>query len=255
MLPQRNDPKKQCIALYQNLSGLQHFSFLTKTPPLGQTAKRMKTIKFYFDFLSPFSYFAYLRLSEMKNIEIEFYPVALGPLLNHWQIKGPGEVTPKREFLLKQCLRYAKKNDIPFTTPKTHPFNSLYALRLSLAQVAGADQAKVIETLWKAGWQKRIDMGEPDELLAALNEAGLPAMELYEKSFTKAAKVELKTNINQAIEYGAFGVPSMVYQNELFWGNDAIEDLLDFMSDKDSLDRAKLEELLSSTPRAASQSI
>lgn len=218
----------------------------------------MKHLNFYFDFLSPFSYFAYQKIPKLMRemeVEIKFKPVALGPLLNHWEIKGPGEITPKREFLLKQCLRYAAREGIEFTTPKMHPFNSLYALRLALPGVAGELQERVIETLWKAGWQQRIDMGEPDELLKALKEAGLPAEELYEKSFSKEAKVELKENIKEAIAFGAFGVPSMVYENELFWGNDSFEDLKNFIQGKDLLDRSKLQSLLDSTPRGASQSL
>jgi 2-hydroxychromene-2-carboxylate isomerase len=215
----------------------------------------MKELNFYFDYLSPFSYFAWNSLQEIPDLTLHYKPVALGPLLNHWGIKGPGEITPKREFLLKQCLRLSAKNQIDFTTPKTHPFNSLYALRLSLKGVAGELQPKVIETLWKAGWQKRIDMGEPDELLKVLKDAGLPAEELYEKSFSKEAKVELKANIQEAISYGAFGVPTMVVGDELFWGNDSLEDLISFMNGRDLLNRDKLNELLSSTPRAATQSI
>lgn len=218
----------------------------------------MKELNFYFDFLSPFSYFAWMKLQVVAkelNLKVNYKPVALGPLLNHWQIKGPGEVTPKREFLLKQCLRYAAKHQIEFTTPKTHPFNSLYALRLALKGTAGDSQEKVIEALWKAGWQTRIDMGEPEELLAALRRHDLPADELYEKSFTKEAKVELKSNIQEAISYGAFGVPSFVVDGELFWGNDAIEDLRNFILGNDPLDREKLQNLLDSTPRAAAQAL
>ncbi len=216
----------------------------------------MKSFVFYFDYLSPFSYFAHKRLhSHRGEFSLSYKPVALGSLLNEWGIKGPGEVQPKREFLLKQCLRYSEKHKIPFTTPKTHPFNSLYALRLSLKGVAGDYQEKVIDTLWKSGWEKRIDMGEPDELLRELREAGLPADELYEKSFTKEAKVEFKKNVQDAISAGAFGVPSFVAGNELFWGNDSLEDLFSFLDNKDTLDREKLTRLLASTPRAASQQI
>jgi 2-hydroxychromene-2-carboxylate isomerase len=218
----------------------------------------MKELTFYFDFISPFSYFAWAQLEKFKSeksLIIHYKPVALGPILNHWQIKGPGEITPKREFLLKQCLRYSAQNQIPFTTPKTHPFNSLYALRLCLKHVSGHHQGKVIETLWKAGWQQRIDMAEPDELLQALRDTGLPAEELYERSFTREAKVELKQNIQEAIAAGVFGVPSFVAQNELFWGNDSFGDLMRFLEGHDPLDREKLQYLLSSTPRAAAQQL
>lgn len=216
----------------------------------------MKSFDFYFDYLSPFSYFAHIRLQKhRRDFSITYKPVALGSLLNQWGIKGPGEVEPKREFLLKQCLRYSVKHDIPFTTPKTHPFNSLYALRLSLAGVAGEHQMNVIDTLWKAGWEKRIDMGEPEELLRELRDAGLPAEELYEKSFTREAKVEFKKNVQDAIAAGAFGVPTFVSAEELFWGNDSLDDFFRYLEGSDPLDREKLSTLLASTPRAAAQQI
>jgi 2-hydroxychromene-2-carboxylate isomerase len=218
----------------------------------------MKELNFYFDYLSPFSYFAWLKLGVLRtelNLQVNLKPVALGPLLNHWGIKGPGEVQPKREFLLKEMLRYANKNNIEFTTPKTHPFNSLYALRLSLFEVAGPHQEKVIDVLWKSGWQKRIDMGSPEELIECLKKNDLPGEELYEKSFSREAKQALKANIQEAIDFGAFGVPSFVINSELFWGADSMENLKDFINGKDTLDREKFEILLSSTPRAANQSV
>ncbi len=218
----------------------------------------MKELTFYFDYLSPFSYFAWLRLGPLArelNLKVILKPVALGPLLNHWQIKGPGEVTPKREFLLRQMLRYADRKSIPFTTPKTHPFNSLYALRLSLACVAANTQLQVVDTLWRAGWERRIDLGEPEELLEALRASNLPADELYEASFGREARVELKQNIQEAIGKGVFGVPSFVYGDELFWGNDSLDELAALIRGDDNLDREKLAFLLSSTPRAAAQSL
>lgn len=216
----------------------------------------MKRLDFYFDYLSPFSFMAWKRLGELKQLaQVELIPVALGPLLNHWGIKGPGEVQPKREFLLKSCLRRSAREGFAFTTPKTHPFNSLYALRLSLKEVAGDHQEKVVGALWRAGWEQRIDMGDPDELLKVLRSEGLPADELYEKSFLPEAKRALKANIQSAIDIGVFGVPTFVVERELFWGEDSLTDISAYLQDNDSLDREKLNNLLNSTPRAAGQSL
>jgi 2-hydroxychromene-2-carboxylate isomerase len=216
----------------------------------------MKRLDFYFDYLSPFSFIAWRRLGELQTLtQVDLIPVALGPLLNHWGIKGPGEVQPKREFLLKSCLRRSAREGFAFTTPKTHPFNSLYALRLSLKEVAGEHQEKVVAALWRAGWEQRIDMGEPDELLGVLRAHGLPADELYEKSFLPDAKRALKANIQRAIGAGVFGVPSFVVEGELFWGEDSLCDLAAFLQNQDPLDRRKFENLIDSTPRAAGQSL
>ena len=215
----------------------------------------MKRLSFYFDFISPFSFFAWRQLSQLQGVEIEYLPVPLGSVLNHWGIKGPGEVTPKREFLLKTLLRMAAREKLSFTTPRTHPFNSLYALRLALKEVAGVHQSAVMKTRWEPGWVQRIDMGEPEELLSALRQQGLPADELYEKSFSREARQALKHNLASALEAGVFGVPSFVVDGELFWGNDSFQDLQTFLGGQDLLDSKKLADLLSSTPRAASQSL
>jgi|SRR5690606_21197092 len=213
----------------------------------------METFKFYFDFLSPFSYLAWEKLKK-SNLTFTLHPVALGTLLNHWEIKGPGEIKPKREFLLKQCFRMASLAGIPFTTPKTHPFNPLYALRMSL-KVSTDDQFKVIDAFWKAGWQEGCDLGDPDECIRILNEAGLDGQKIYDLSFTKEARAEFKTNINEAISVGAFGVPSFVVGTELFWGQDSLSYLEMYLKQQDPLDREKFQNALDNTPRAAVQKI
>ncbi|MBL7664855.1 MAG: 2-hydroxychromene-2-carboxylate isomerase [Bacteriovoracaceae bacterium] len=218
----------------------------------------MKTVDFYFDFLSPYSYFAWLRLPELQKkfeIKIQPKPVLLAGLLNHWGQKGPAEIPAKRKYLFKDCLRYAKKNNIEFTVPLTHPFNPLYALRMGLVETAGDLQWQVIDCLYKAGWQHRIDMGNPDEILKALKEKALPADALMEKTFEKAVKNQLKLNTSEAIERDVFGVPSFVVDSEVFWGNSSIEDLELFLSGKDPLDKEKYQELLSRTASAARQVI
>ena len=208
--------------------------------------------KFYFDYLSPFSYFAWTRL---PDIELTFCPVSLGALLNHWEIKGPGEVKPKREFLLRSAIRYARLHNIPFTTPLEHPFNSLYALRMSTLFAAQEKQKEVISCIWKAGFISRLDLGKPEVLIKALDQDKLDGEGIYERSFERNAKLEVKNNIKEAITYGAFGVPSFIVNNELFWGNDSIDDLVRFTQDKDLLDRGLYTELLKTTNRGAAQSI
>src|SRR5690606_8759044 len=114
------------------------------------------SLLYFFDFLSPFSYFSWqptLALAQKFGLPLEIRPVSLGVLLNHWGQKGPAEIAPKREFLLRQCLRYAQIHQIPFTSPRFHPFNPLYALRMSLQENAGEWQPRVISALWKHGWQ------------------------------------------------------------------------------------------------------
>lgn len=200
----------------------------------------MKKIDFYFDFLSPYSFFAYnnpLFLEIKKKANIQYKPVLLAKLLNHFEIKGPGEVETKRNVMLKQCFRYAYKNNIKFIPPKVHPFNPLYAVRLATIECAGEVQEKVISALWKGAWQESITMDSPEELAHFLTKNELPGEELLEKSFSREVKKAVSLNIEEALSHKAFGVPSFIFNDELFWGNDSLEDLLLSLEGKDYYDK------------------
>lgn len=218
----------------------------------------MQTIDFYFDFLSPFSFLAWKRFNQVinENVEINYIPVILGQLLNHHGIKGPGEVDPKREFLFKTCLRIASRERIKLVAPKFHPFNPLYALRLATVACSGQNQKKVIDAIWEAGWSQGQDIGNEEILEKALNENNLPAKELIERSYAKEVKQELKSNTQKAIENQAFGVPTfIVNKKELFWGNDSLNDIKNYLAGKDDLDRELFNEILVKTKRNADQKL
>jgi 2-hydroxychromene-2-carboxylate isomerase len=216
----------------------------------------MQMIPFYFDFISPFSYFAWIELNQLNEIKhFDLKPTPLASLLNHFGIKGPGEIDSKREYLFRYCLRYAEKNKIPFMPPKTHPFNPLYALRLSTPQASGELQWQVVNALWIGAWQLRLDMGDPNVIEQHLIQQGLPGAALMEKTFEREVKNALKQNTEQAIAHGAFGVPSFVFENELFWGRDSLEDVRLKLKGCDPLNYPLYQEMLRSTPRAATQTL
>lgn len=224
-----------------------YFYFHNKRKALTKMDWQMKNIDYYFDFLSPYSYFSWFevqKLSQEFSLKISYYPVILGRLLNHWGIKGPADVTPKRNYLFRHCLRLSQKNGVPFKTPAQLPFNSLYALRLALLENSGERQKEVIQNLWQWGWQKGRDLGNPDELIEALQNANLPGEELMERSFERTVREALKQNTQKAIDAGVFGVPSFVVDNEVFWGMDSLIDLKQLLLGQDSLDVKAYQEFL-----------
>ena len=107
-------------------------------------------VDFYFDYLSPYAYFGWMQsreAAEADGFELRPIPVVFAKLLDaHGQL-GPAEIPAKALFVLRDNLRFAKRHGIPFTLPGKHPFRSIEALRLSLAEVAGKDQIAVIDAL------------------------------------------------------------------------------------------------------------
>lgn len=194
-----------------------------------------KPVDFYFDYLSPYAYFGWIQLrkvAETEGFAVRPVPVVFAKLLDaHGQL-GPAEIPAKALFVLRDNLRFAKRNGVPFTMPGKHPFRSIEALRLSLVEVSGSDQVAVIDTLWKAGWQRGLDLSDVDVLRSVLDEAGLPAATLLEKMQSPAAKAALRTNTEQAVAKGVFGVPTFEVNGEIVWGNDRIDDVRDLAQGK-----------------------
>lgn len=196
----------------------------------------MSELTYYFDYLSPYSFFGWQWIGdfcEEHDLTLRAEPVLLGALLSHWGHKGPAEIPAKREFAFRDCLRVAGEMGLEFRMPKHHPFNPLPSLRVSLREVAGDDQHRVIDTLWNAGWQEGADLGSPDVIASVLSKAGLDGAALVEKTADPAVKEALKTTTGEAIERGVFGVPTFIVGGELFWGNDQREPLRRWVVDGD----------------------
>lgn len=193
----------------------------------------MKKIDFYFDFLSPYSYFAWKR---HKTIDTQFNyrPVLMGKLFSHFEFRGPGEIPVKRQSELKKCFRYADLHQIPFIPPSSFPFNPLGIIRLATHAAAGDEQAEIIELIFDSVWGKGLVLEDPELIESILTKNKL--QHVFEKSFSKEAKVELKSNIKECISSNIFGVPTFSIDEENFWGNDSIELLTHHLAGNDNWD-------------------
>ena len=210
----------------------------------------MKTryLHFYFDYLSPYAYFAWRKLAkfcEDHDVELRFHPVVFGKLLDHWGQLGPAEIPPKREWLMKYCYRYAQQHGFEFNGPKFHPFNPLPALRMSLREVSRANQEKVVSAIFEAGWSHGKDIGDIEELISILESLAIDGTALSEQIKKPSIKGILKQETDGAIELGVFGVPTMIIDGQLFWGNDQFDHMSIFVEGNDSIDTDKITEVLS----------
>lgn len=210
----------------------------------------MKKLEYFFDILSPYSYLSWhwmrINIDQLKDrgIEVEFIPVTLATVINHYKTLGPAQIAPKRDYLFRDLLRFSKLHNIPFTTPKDLPFNSLYGLRLSLKEVSGDHQFRVIDELFHLAWARGMDAGNSDVIVEELKKADLPIDEMMEKIGTREVREKLKKNVEYALSKGVFGVPSFFVDEELFWGNDSLPYLEMYLRNEDPLDRTKYNSIL-----------
>ncbi len=163
-------------------------------------------------------------------------------LLDHWGQLGPAEIPPKATHVFKDIRRFAALRGIPMRSPRYHPFRPLLALRVSLAVVSHRQQTEVITALYDAGWGAGIDLGDPDDIRQALDEAGLDGGKLIAAAEEPLATDALRSETENAINRGVFGIPTMMIEDELFWGVDQLQHLALYLDGKDPLATAEYAE-------------
>jgi len=193
----------------------------------------MATLRWYFDFVSPYSYLHWQKLRQLPQFpRIQPLPIAFGAILHHLGNLGPAEIPAKRRFMYRQLLWTAQAEGTTLRFPPGHPFNPLASLRLCLA--AGAS-AEAVDVLFNWIWRD----GNAADSAEALREpaARLGINDVHAAIAEPAIKEQLRRNTEAAIEAGVFGVPTLAIDQELFWGNDAHPLMAAVLADPGLLDR------------------
>lgn len=208
----------------------------------------MKQAEWFFDFISPYSYFQCERWDRLPAaLHVQCRPVLLAGLLDHWGQKGPAEIPPKRVFIYRQLQWLAKKQGIPLRFPDGHPFNPLPLLRLSIAL---DDDIAAIREMFRFVWRDGHLPSDEQALSRLLTQ--LHVVDAETKLQSPAVKQQLRDNGKRAIELGVFGVPTFVVDGELFWGADALDFFLDYLSNPHLLEDPEMQRI-SSLPIAAAR--
>jgi 2-hydroxychromene-2-carboxylate isomerase len=197
----------------------------------------MRTVSWYFDFVSPFSYLCLHRFKELpQDVSIVYRPVLFAALLNHWGQKGPAEIPAKRRWTYRWCQWWAGELGVLFRFPALHPFNPLQHLRLCIAAGSEFESTKrIFEDIWTSG----ADPADPARFASLLNELNVQPGKLA----SAEVKDALRKNTDEAAAKGIFGVPSFELDGEVFWGADSIGFLKAFMKDPTLLSSAEMQRL------------
>jgi len=185
-------------------------------------------IDFYFDFVSPYAYLAWTRIADLGarvGDDIEPVPVLFAGMLNALGTKGPAEVPPRRAYLFKNVLRAAHRAGVKVEPPPAHPFNPLLALRIAALPLERDLRVRIIDALYDAAWAGGDGIEGAERITAVLQQAGIDAAPLLTRAATSEAKDRLRQNTEAALARGAFGVPTMFIDGEMFFGFDSFPEI------------------------------
>jgi len=178
----------------------------------------MSKAAWYFDFISPFAYLALGEVEELsRQMPITLKPVLFGAMLEHWGQLGPAEIGPKRVHTYRFCVFQARQLGIEFRFPPAHPFNPIQLLRIATALDGRPD---VVRTLFELIWRDGRDAQAPETLALVRERLGIADLDALIAA--SDAKERLRRETEAAIGAGAFGVPTLGLDGQLFWGADAM---------------------------------
>ena len=189
---------------------------------------------FYFDLGSPYAYLTAERISGLfTDAELEqpeWQPILLGGLFQRFGreswANGPG----REEGIAEVEQRARDLSLAPLVWPAPWPGNMLFAMRVAtFAKQTGRTVSFALAAFRQAFAAGR-DLSEHDNVLIAA-----AACELHPNAVSKAAGTEsvknaLREATDQAAEAGVIGVPSLLVGDEVFWGDDRVEEAVEAAS-------------------------
>jgi len=190
----------------------------------------MRDIHFYFDVISPYAWLAFKALpSTLEGIahRVHYHPVVFGAMLKHHGQLGPAELPGKRDWTYRQVMWLAKQQGTVLQMPASHPFNSLALQRMAVAASSNGEPAReVVEAIFKHVWCSGLEAADANRM-AELQTHLTQWMHQSQPNFqidiqAPEVKQKLQQQTQAAIDLGLFGVPSMVVDGQVFWGQDAL---------------------------------
>lgn len=195
-----------------------------------------RTVEFIFDFSAPNGYLAWYPLKDIAartGATITITPVYLGgmhkltgnspPMMRDAGVKG------KVAYAMLEFERFVQKHGLTkFRTHPDLPFNSILVQRALMA-CPPEQRGAMLDCLLPAIWEENIAVGDPQVVGEKLTACGLDAQALLEATQDPQVKQHLSDNTADAVERGAFGIPTFFVGTEMFFGKERlgqIEDML-----------------------------
>ncbi|XP_067998208.1 glutathione S-transferase kappa 1 [Melanerpes formicivorus] len=206
-------------------------------------------VELFYDVVSPYSWLGFevlCRYQHVWNIDLRLRPAFLAGVMQATGNKPPGMLPKRGEYMLKDIKRMAKYYQVPLQTSRNDlqriiSTSSLGAMRFITA--VGMTQPHYLEPLsrefWISFWSQHEDISQTETMLAIAKQAGLSsefAQKVLEMISSPAVKNRLKETTEEAIKYGAFGMPAVVThvngEPQLFFGSDRVELLGSIIGEK-----------------------
>ena len=182
---------------------------------------------FYYDVSSPYAYLAAQRLDETLPAAAHWQPIAFGALIGEigkvpWSLRDDTRAAGQAEIAER-----ARERGLPAVLwPPGWPAESYSVLPLrALLHAFDHGRGKELSLeLYRRAFVDGIALDAPEVVVAAAEACGLDGEQVRAAVATPEIKARLRAATDEAIRCGVTGVPTIALADELFWGDDRLED-------------------------------
>ena len=186
-------------------------------------------IRFYFDFASPYAYFAAHQidaLGEEFGRAVEWRPVLVWAILKAQGIAAPMDSPARRAYVLHDMQRSASFYGLPYREPVRLPSTHLAARLYHTVDAEDADRAaNLADRLFRAFFVDHRDISDEATLIGIAAEAGISDDTAREAMQGHAGRARLEQAVADAVADGVIGSPHFMVAGEGFFGADRLPQL------------------------------
>lgn len=193
------------------------------------------TVEFIYDFVSTPCHIAWKCLDPMLTAigaELIMTPVLCGGIFKALGNAGPLQIPAKREWYARDLALWAKRRGVPLVQSPFLPIRSLPLVRGSLVAAERNETSRYVDAIFDSIYVHGRNLSDLALVRETLNEAGLDA-DAYLQAIERAdIKQKLVLNTEDAIARRVFGVPTFFVDNQLFFGQDRLEFVVEALQRK-----------------------
>ena len=190
-------------------------------------------VDFIFDIASPNAYFCHQLIpgfEDRTGVKFNYIPCLLGGIMKLSGNQPPfvafADIKNKNDYQLIEIERFVKQHNlIKYKFNSNFPMNTVQVQRGALAAQELDIFDEYLESMLRAMWEENKNLSDLDVLQATLVENNLDAESIIKIVTSQECKDKLIANTSDAVERGAFGVPTFFFNDQIFFGKDHLHQL------------------------------
>jgi len=196
-------------------------------------------VDFIFDFASPNAYLCHKAIQNLEkthDIKFNYIPCLLGGIMKLSNNQPPmvtlADIPNKLKYEFDTAFnRFMKEHNITkFKMNEHFPVNTISLIRGAIVAQKNDFFESYVEIVLSGLWEQSLKLDTPEALHELLNNNDCYPDLVIEGIAKDEIKAELIANTSEAVEKGAFGIPTFFVENEMFYGKDSLRELKEMSS-------------------------